>query len=293
MMNELEPVLLRSFLAVLDTLSVTEAADRLGLGQPTVSQHLRRLETAVGRTLLRRTTRSVRPTADGTAMAVFARDILAAQARALNHFAPGRLRGTLRLGVTEDLTLTRLPEILRRFRSAHPDVELRLEVGLSSPLNNRLNDGGLDLLFAKRLEPHAPGLAVWREKLVWLASPDWHPVPDAPVPLVCFPNASITRDAAVSALENAALPWRQSVASPSLPALLAALRAGFGVSAQVALLAGEGLEVVSDAAGLPALPEVDFVLLERPGTIASEPARRLMRMILDERRVILSRPGAS
>lgn len=286
MMN-LDPVLLRSFLAVAETLSFTAAARREGCNQSTVSQHVQRLEAAIGRPLLRRNTRLVELTADGGAMIVFARDILAAQDRALNYFTSGALRGTLRLGVTEDLSLTRLPEILRRFRASNPGVELQLVVGLSSPLANRLNAGELDLLFAKRLDPAAPGIPVWSERLVWLASPGISLERDAPVPLVCFPGGSITRRVAIAALEKQQRSWRQSVVGESLSALLAALRAGFGISAQVSFLARNGLAVVAGEADLPGLPMVDFVLLERPGVRMIEPAATLVRTILDGREDIL------
>ena len=68
-----DPDLLRSFLAVAQSLSFTHAAANLGLGQPTVSQHVRKLELALGRPLFVRDTRSVTLTSDGEAMAGFAR----------------------------------------------------------------------------------------------------------------------------------------------------------------------------------------------------------------------------
>ena len=53
-----DPDQLRTFLAVAQSLSFTQAADRLGIRQPTVSQHVRKLEVAVGRPLFVRDTRT-------------------------------------------------------------------------------------------------------------------------------------------------------------------------------------------------------------------------------------------
>ena len=80
-MTGYDPQLLATFLAVEQTGSFTRAAARLGIQQPTVSQHIRRLERQVGRTLVLRDTHSVSLTADGEAMIGFARNILAAPSR--------------------------------------------------------------------------------------------------------------------------------------------------------------------------------------------------------------------
>jgi DNA-binding transcriptional LysR family regulator len=64
-MTGYDPQLLATFLAVEQTGSFTRAAARLGIRQPTVSQHIRRLERQVGRTLVLRDTHSVALTADG------------------------------------------------------------------------------------------------------------------------------------------------------------------------------------------------------------------------------------
>ncbi|MCU1581400.1 MAG: LysR family transcriptional regulator, partial [Microbacteriaceae bacterium] len=73
-----DPTLLKTFVAVAETLSFTGAAQQLGLSQPTVSQHIRKLETSAGRNLVDRDTREVRLTDNGDAMLGFARTILAA-----------------------------------------------------------------------------------------------------------------------------------------------------------------------------------------------------------------------
>ena len=96
--------------------SFTRAASRLGIRQPTVSQHIRKLEESTGRHLVLRDTHSVSLTVDGEAMIGFARGILASYGEAERFFAGDKPRGRLRLGMSDDLALTRLPQILRDFR---------------------------------------------------------------------------------------------------------------------------------------------------------------------------------
>ena len=112
-MTTFDPQLLASFLAVEQTGSFTRAAARLGIQQPTVSQHIRRLEQQTGRTLVLRDTHSVSLTADGEAMIGFARNIMTACEQAAAYFSGPRPRGRLRIGISDDLALTRLPQILR------------------------------------------------------------------------------------------------------------------------------------------------------------------------------------
>ena len=89
----LDPVLLRSFLKVCETLSFTEAARQLGLRQSSVSQHVARLEKRVGRKLLARDTHEVRPTPDGDAIQPFARQVLEAGSRIEHYLKGSTLRG--------------------------------------------------------------------------------------------------------------------------------------------------------------------------------------------------------
>src|SRR3546814_2415944 len=88
-----------------------------------------------------RDTHSVRLTIDGEAMIGFARSILDTNDRALRHFARTDLSGSVRLGVTEDVVLAGLPELLRRFTAEHPHVALELTIGLSEDLREKLELG--------------------------------------------------------------------------------------------------------------------------------------------------------
>ena len=72
-----DPILLRSFVAVVDCANFTRAAQRLHLTQSTVSQQIRRLEDSVGCKLLDREQRRVMATPEGERLLAYARRILA------------------------------------------------------------------------------------------------------------------------------------------------------------------------------------------------------------------------
>ena len=163
-----EPAQLRSFLAVAETLSFTKAAERLGLAQPTVSQHVRKLETAAKRVLITRDTRDVRLTDNGDAMAGFARNILAAHDAAARYFSGSAMRGRLRFGTADDLAITGLPRILREFRQIYPQINLELTVGQSDQLYKRLNSGQLDLVFVKWVAGAKDGTVVQQDSFSWV-----------------------------------------------------------------------------------------------------------------------------
>ncbi|WP_407836421.1 LysR substrate-binding domain-containing protein [Streptomyces sp. DSM 116496] len=265
-----DPVQLRTFLTVAQTLSFTQAAARLGVRQSTVSQHVRRLEEATGRPLFLRDTHSVELTEDGEALLGFARSILEAHERATAFFAGTRIRGRLRFGASEDFVLTRLPEILESFRHEHPEVELELSVELSGTLHERLDAGRLDLVLAKRRgDGDERGRLVWRDRMVWIGAEGLRVDPDRPVPLIVFPPPGITRARALDVLQADGRPWRIACTSGSLSGLIAAARAGLGVMAHTRGLIPPGLVRVS---GLPDLGTVEFALLRGPRSSAAAEA---------------------
>jgi DNA-binding transcriptional LysR family regulator len=275
----LDATQLRTFLAVAETLSFTAAAQRLGTSQSTVSQHVRKLEAAVGRTLLERDTHSVTLTADGGAMVGFAREILDSTERAVHYFSGPALRGRVRLGVAEDFAQSRLPDLLRTFRAAHPLVELELTVGLSGLLHRAMAARRLDLVLAKRKTGETHGTLVSRDTMAWIAAPDVAVRADEPVPLIVCPEPSISRELAIGALDRIGRAWRITCTAGSFSGLHAAARAGLGVTAHTRSLIPSGLAELPRGAGLPALGEVEFVLLAR-GRGGSGPGAALARALL-------------
>lgn len=256
---------LRSFVAVEQMGSFTLAAERLGLGQSTVSQHIQRLETALGRRLLARDTHKVMLTGDGEALLSHARAMLSIEGQVQSLFKSNSLRGSLRLGVSEDFVTSQLPDVLEEFVHSHPSVDLELTVALSGTLYEMQDNGDLDLVLAKRRLGDVRGKLVYREPLVWLArDPQRIRAIVGPLPLIAFPAPSVTRAVALEALRRQQVPWRIVCTCGSLSGLTAAARAGMGVLVQPRSMAPAGLSEIAPG-WLPALEDVEFVLVPRKG----------------------------
>jgi DNA-binding transcriptional LysR family regulator len=270
-----DPGLLRTFVAVAETLNFTRAGELLQLSQPTVSQQIRKLEVAAGRQLVSRDTRAVALTDNGEAMLGFARSILAAHDEAAAYFTGSAMRGRLRFGSADDLAMT-LPPILRDFRQLYPQINLELTVGQSAFLARRLRAGQLDLVFIKE-EPDLPdGRLVRRERLVWAAHKALQLDPGSPVPLIAYPAPSISRTAAIAALEAAGRSWRITCNVRETTGTLAAARAGIGVAVLPQNMVPDDLVTLAE---LPMLGEVDFTLLDNPRA-PREPIEALVSAIV-------------
>jgi DNA-binding transcriptional LysR family regulator len=274
-----DPTLLRTFLAVAETLSFTVAAARLGISQPTVSQHVRRLEQASGRLLVARDTRDVSLTDNGDAMAGFARTILAAHSAADDYFSGSAMKGKLRFGAADDLAITQLPRILRHFRQLYPQINLELTVDQSAPLFRKLHAGSLDLIFIKQRPETTEGTVVRRDQLVWVGQEKTIVELGSPVPLITYQGTTVSRTSAIEALEQAGRRWRITCNTREVNGLLAAVRAGLGVAVFPRSLIPDDLVVVGTRFALPVLGEVDLTLLRNPGAPA-EPVDALISAIV-------------
>ncbi|MCU1508179.1 MAG: LysR family transcriptional regulator [Glaciihabitans sp.] len=260
-----DPVLLKTFLAVAETQSFTNAGVQLGLSQPTVSQHVRKLEESAGRILVSRDTREVHLTDNGDAMAGFARTILSAHAAAVNYFSGSAMKGRLRFGAADDLAITQLPRILRHFRQLYPQINLELTVNQSGPLYRRLKAGQLDLIFIKANPSETPeGVRVSRDNMVWVGHDKTVIDPGQPVPLIAYTAPSVSRQIAIDALEAAGRTWRITCNTREVSGLLAAVRAGIGVAVFPHTLIPSDLVKVTNRFGLPTLGDVEFTLLANP-----------------------------
>ncbi len=275
-----DPAQLQTFLAVAQTRSFTQAAARLGIRQPTVSQHVRKLEEAAGRVLVHRDTHSVSMTADGEAMIGFARSILAAHEQAANYFSGERPHGRLRIGMSDDLALTRLPQILRDFRRDHPLVDLDLSIDQSGSLHRRLENDRLDVFVGKRPRGEPRGQLVKRDRMVWVGTASTRLDPSKPLPLVVYPNPSLSRTAMENALQRANTAYRPACVCRGVNGLIAAVAAGIGISALASSLVPVQLTPLGPQHRLPELGYIDLVLLTNPRSEGRPASKALAAAVL-------------
>lgn len=273
-------VLLRTYLAVVNGLSFTRAGEQLGLSQPTVSQHVRRLEESSGRQLIRRDTRTVSLTDNGEAMAGFARTILAAHDEAVSYFTGSAMRGRLRFGAADELALTELPTILREFRQLYPRINLELTVTQSGTLHRRLMGNHLDLVFINQEADLGRGRVVRRDRLVWVGLERTQLDISQPVPLITYHAPSWGRSSAISSLEKVHRTWRITCNTREINGVLAAARAGIGICVLARSRVPPGLVNLSGRFDLPPLPDVEMTLVANPLS-AREPVEALSKAILN------------
>ncbi len=127
-MNNIDWTLLRSFLAVVETGSLSAAATRIATTQPTLSRHVRELETALGVTLFTRSVRGLEPTEAALGLIDDAR-AMGAAAEALALKAEGRsqaLTGTVRITASVVVANLLLPPLLVGLREAEPHIQVEI-----------------------------------------------------------------------------------------------------------------------------------------------------------------------
>ncbi|MFY2852397.1 LysR family transcriptional regulator [Achromobacter xylosoxidans] len=274
----LNPLWLKTFATAAGAPSFSEAARRLGLTQPTVSEHIRQLELALERRLFLRDTHSLALTSDGRSLLVHAEIILDAHERAERLFDAPRLRGRVRLGTSDDLAMGPLPDVLAAFRQAHPEVELDITIGVTSELYRLLDDNDLDVMIGKRRRGDRRGQTLHKEALLWRVREGLRLAPDAPLPLILLREPSVTRTLALDALARAGRSWQIVCTSTSYAGCQAAARAGLGITVQPSHLSTAGLAAPAGALALPALPQVEFIVISAPAP--NQPTRALTEILM-------------
>jgi DNA-binding transcriptional LysR family regulator len=165
--------LLTAFDALFDERSVTRAADRLALTQPTVSGMLKRLRATFSDPLFVRTSRGILPTPRAESLAGPIKDLLA-NARSLitpGAFNPALAEGTIRLSGSDYLQYALMSPLIAEIRKQAPRMNVQVSPRPAAGVADLLARGEIDLCISARevALPDLPSRPLYRDRYICVA----------------------------------------------------------------------------------------------------------------------------
>lgn len=99
--------------------------------------------------------------------------ILTEHDQAVAYFSPSTLRGKLRIGVTEHISMTEICGVISTFTHHHPVVDIQLVVEQSHLLRQHFSEGSLEIILHQDFTGtvSTEDKVLWSEKLYWYAMP--------------------------------------------------------------------------------------------------------------------------
>jgi len=248
---------LHSFVATVETGSLSAAARALRITQPAASQQVKELERTLSARLLQRGGGRVRPTAAGEVVLAQARrvqaavdDLLAAAAA----FQGGEV-GRVRLGTGATACIHLLPPLLARMKQRMPGLDIIIATGNTPDVLGRVLTGGLDLALvtlAGRLDRALEARRLMAEPLVAYApaallppAAFLGPASLAALPLILYESGGATRGVVDAWFRRAGLAPRAIMELGSVEAIKVLVEGGLGATIL------PRTAVAGSAAGLP------------------------------------------
>jgi molybdate transport repressor ModE-like protein len=186
--ENVHPLRLRLLLEIDRTGSISAAAKRCAIGQPSASMHLRTLETAVGQRLVVRNGRGSELTPAGAIVAAHAARVLATleSMRWALDAADSATMGQLTLAAGQMPSLVLIPPVLRDFSADHPGVTVNVRTLPSEMVVREVARGAADIGIAGEVACAEPVVCkqVLIDELVGIA----------PVGLLSSDAASVSRE---------------------------------------------------------------------------------------------------
>ena len=237
---------LNIFLVAAETLNFTRAAERLGLSQPSISQHIRALEEHFCERLFIRQGRSLILSDAGRALIPLARDFIKQSTRIDETMSSlkGHIMGRIHLGCDAVLGRYILPACFAHFHELHPEVTISCQTDFCDPPLESLRSGNLHFLFTNECFPSDPCLETLEllQDEIFLITPSDHPwankkaiavmdLPDGKFILPAENTDTYSRVNSALSAENLSLIQLDSFLTLSNPeAIIFSVQKGLGVS---------------------------------------------------------------
>jgi DNA-binding transcriptional LysR family regulator len=151
-----------------------KAAEHLGYAQSSVTTHIKELEEEIGKPLFDRLGRKVVLTHYGQQFLPYAIKIIELYSQALN--TNDEPTGDLIIGISESLTIDRVPPILLEYKKTYPKVNLSLRSIDTYNVISSLQNGDIDLALVLEKDDWSPTEIHYeklkRERMVLISQPD-------------------------------------------------------------------------------------------------------------------------
>ncbi len=234
-----------AFVRVVETGSVTRAAESLSMTQSGVSHLLASLEEELGFAVLVRSRAGVRLTENGAQVLPVVREILNEEERLRQMVSSihGLDSGTVRIGTFTSVAVHWLPAIIKSFQKAHPNIEFKLLNGDYHDVEQWLEEGAVDLGFVTLPSRTRCACTPLMEDKLLAILPKGHPYADLPR----FPIGLAKQEPFISLLESSDHDARRALDAegvrPNIKfttkddyAIIAMVENGLGISIMPALL---------------------------------------------------------
>jgi DNA-binding transcriptional LysR family regulator len=136
---------LRSFCTAAKLRSISKAAQELGLGQPTVTTHIKKLEEELGMVLFDRVKRPIQLTLAGERLSEIATPLVEGIDSLASMTSMAEERGPVYIASTPDIIPHTLIRVVRVFLERYPQVHLRIRSGTRTEVLQMVEDGDVDL----------------------------------------------------------------------------------------------------------------------------------------------------
>lgn len=171
---------------VSETKSLSQAAEKLYMSRPGLSQKIANIEARYGTKLYERTSTGVVPTSAGVIVTKFARKMTSLESALAAELAAAdeSFDSTIEVGMSLADGVALLPSLVKKFHDLHPEALVHLEAGYEPELMEKIKEGKLDfaILENESIEDGVNSETLGHSKLVFLM-PDKPPYNSVPQPI--------------------------------------------------------------------------------------------------------------
>ena len=262
------------------------ASERLNLSQPAVSTRISTLESELGVKLLERTTKGITLTKPGTLLLGYAEQMQFVEEEIIKRVAnSSKVEGLFRVGSSETIAQSWLPDFLKAFSTLYPRVNIDLTVDISGNLRNSLLNQTIDLAFLMGpvSEYTVENVSLPQFNLHWYKSADSGAVDLNHTPVISYAARTRPYRELMAELSRRVGPHVRVYSSASLSASLQMIAAGIAVGPYPRALAGQLLAANQiaefDPGFQPSPLEFTASFLGEPRSVLAEQGAEIAREI--------------